>query len=169
MCNRNDSNFFLQKLMVLPRLIKHIQVPLRKQKRTLGWFARQKAIETRFVQSYACHDRYDFVQKYSASTYNSTHPRYILPARTNDSVRHNRAQSRKPIEELSTRQQNDRKTQWEKHTISLPCYLRNSWTFSRVVSFKIVRKRLERRLPCVTFPLNVCHQISTTRCGNVVC
>jgi len=33
-------------------------------------------------------DRYNFVQKYSASTYNSTHPRYILPARINDFVRH---------------------------------------------------------------------------------
>jgi len=49
-----------------------------------------KTVKTRFVQSYACHDKYDFVQKYSASTYNSTHPRYILPARINDSVRHDR-------------------------------------------------------------------------------
>lgn len=49
-----------------------------------------KTLKTRFVQSYACHDKYDFVQKYSASTYNSTHPRYILPARINDSVRHDR-------------------------------------------------------------------------------
>lgn len=30
-------------------------------------------------------DRYVFVQKYSASTYNSTHPRYILTARTSES------------------------------------------------------------------------------------
>lgn len=49
-----------------------------------------KTLKTRFVQSYAYHDRYDFVQKYSASTYNSTHPRYILAARINDSVRHDR-------------------------------------------------------------------------------
>lgn len=75
--------------MIFHELIKQVDA-FKKAKRNTRSTRAIKMLKTRFVQSYAHHDRYDFVQKYSASTYNSTHPRYILPARINDTVRHDR-------------------------------------------------------------------------------
>lgn len=72
--------------MIFHELIKQINA-LKKAKNNTRLTRIMKTLKTRFVQSYAHHDRYDFVQKYSASTYNSTHPRYILPACINACIR----------------------------------------------------------------------------------
>lgn len=120
-------------------------MPLRKQKRTLAWPARQKKRQDLYSHTHVTIDMTLYRNTQPAHTTALIQGTYYQhePTITFAIIAHNR-ESRSKNSRLGSK--NDRKTQWEKHAIFLPCYLRDSWTFYASFSLKLWKRKKKNAL-----------------------